>query len=74
MSEDIPETRAVGGRKFRRQGSVWVDTKFKSSMSVRNVSRGSDEYRALNSVVRAIAEQLGGDVIIVSKGKAYRIH
>ena len=72
--EDIPETRAVGGRKFRRQGSVWVDTKFKSSMSVMNVSRGSDEYRALNSGVRAIAEQLGGDIIIVSKGKAYRIH
>ena len=74
VSEDIPETRAVGGRKFRRQDSVWVDTKFKSSMPVRNVSRGSDDYRALNSVVRAIAEQLGGDVIIVSKGKAYRIH
>ena len=74
VSEDIPETRAVGGRKFRRQDSVWVDTKFKSSMSVRNVSRGSDDYRALNSVVRAIAEQLGGDVIVVSKGKAYRIH
>ena len=42
-------------------------------MSVRNVSRESDEYRALDSGIRSIAEQLGGDVLVVWKGKAYRI-
>ena len=73
-SEDIPETRSANGRKFRRQGNVWVDKKFKSSMSIRSISRGSDEYRALDSGIRSIAEQLGGDVIIVWKGKAYQIH
>ena len=72
-SEETPETRAASGHKFRRQGSLWVDKKFKSSMSVRNVSRESDEYRALDSGIRSIAEQLGGDVLVVWKGKAYRI-
>jgi hypothetical protein len=73
-SEKPPETRSVAGRKFRRQGNAWVDTKFKSSMSITTVARGSDEFRALDSEVRAVAERLGGEVIVVRKGKAYRIH
>ncbi|HVS81447.1 MAG TPA: hypothetical protein VHE60_06915 [Pyrinomonadaceae bacterium] len=73
-SEKAPETRSAGGHKFRRQGNAWVDTRFKSSMSITNVSRGSDEFRALDSEVRSIAERLGGEVIVVRKGKAYRIH
>jgi hypothetical protein len=68
-----PETRSAGGHKFRRQGNAWVDSKFKSSMSITNVARGSDAFRALDPVVRSMAEQLGGEVIVVSKGKAYRI-
>lgn len=67
------ETRSAGGHKFRRQGNAWVDAKFKSSMSITNVSRGSDAFRALDSGVRSMAEQLGGEVIVVSKSKAYRI-
>jgi hypothetical protein len=71
--EEAPETRSVGGRKFQRQGNGWVDVKFKSSMSVRNVSRGSDEFSALDSGLRSIAQQLGGEIIVVWKNKAYRI-
>ena len=67
------ETRSVGGHKFRKQGSAWVDSKFKSSMSVTNISRGSDDFRALDSALRSMADQLAGEVIVVSKGKAYRI-
>src|SRR5258707_1379609 len=73
-SEKAPETRSAGGHKFRRQGNAWVDRKFKSSMSVTNVARGSDAFRALDPAVHAIAHQLGGEVIVVAKGKAYRIH
>lgn len=72
-SEKAPETRAAGGHKFRRQGNAWVDSKFKSSMSITNVARGSDAFRALDQAARSVAEQLGGEVIVVSKGKAYRI-
>jgi len=72
-SEKAPETRSAGGHKFRRQGNAWVDSKFKSSMSITNVARGSEAFRSLDPAVRSMAEQLGGEVIVVSKGKAYRI-
>jgi hypothetical protein len=72
-SAKAPETRSVRGHKFRRQGNAWIDVKFKSSMAVINVARGSDEFRSLNSELRSITEQLGGEVIVVKSGKAYRI-
>jgi hypothetical protein len=72
-AEDNPETRSAGGRKFRRQGNSWVDQKFKSSMSLKKISRGSDEFSSLDSGLRSIAQQLGGEIIVVWKGKAYLI-
>src|SRR5207253_3570731 len=53
-SEEESETRSVGGRKFRRQGNAWIDAKFKSSMSLKNVSRCSEEFTALDSGLRSI--------------------
>ena len=67
------QTRSVGGRKFRRQGNSWVDQKFKSSMTLKSIARGSDEYDALDSGLRSIAQQLGGQVIVVWKDRAYLI-
>jgi hypothetical protein len=72
-SEEAPQTRSAGGRKFRRQGNAWVDAKFKSSMTVKSVARGSSEFDALDSGLRSIAQQLGGEVIVVWKNKAYLI-
>ncbi|MDX6530173.1 MAG: hypothetical protein QOH41_2463 [Blastocatellia bacterium] len=71
--EKAPETRSAGGRKFRRQGNAWVDAKFKSSMSMKSVARGSSDFSSLDSGLRSIAQQLGGEVIVVWKGKAYLI-
>jgi hypothetical protein len=71
--EKPPETRSAGGRKFKRQGSLWVDAKFKSSMTLKSISRGSSEFAALDSGLRAIAQQIGGEVIVVWKNKAYLI-
>ena len=71
------ETRSVGGRQFRRQGSAWVDTAYNSSRSTINMARGSEQYRALvadEPALRSIAEQLSGEIIVVWKGKAYRIY
>jgi hypothetical protein len=67
------EPISVGGRKFRRVGNVWVDLKFKSSMTVTTVSRRSDTFEELDSKIRSIAQQLSGEVLVVWKGKAYRI-
>jgi hypothetical protein len=73
IEEKPPETRSAGGRKFRRQGNAWVDAKFKSSMPLKSISRGSSEFGALDSGLRSIAQQLGGEVIVVWKNKAYLI-
>ncbi|MGZ5480717.1 MAG: hypothetical protein ACXWID_01910 [Pyrinomonadaceae bacterium] len=72
-SEEAEQTRSVGGRKFKRQGNAWVDSKLKSSMSVRTVGRGSEEFDKLDSGLRSIAKQLSGEIVVVWKGKAYRI-
>jgi len=71
--EDAPVTRSAGGHKFRRQGNSWVDSKFKSSMPLKNVSRGSEDYAALDAGLRSIAQQISGEVVVVWKGKAYLI-
>lgn len=72
-TEEAQQTRSAGGKKFRKQGAAWVDQKFKSSMTLKSVSRGSDEFGGLDSGLRSIAQQLGGEVIVVWKGKAYLI-
>lgn len=71
------ETRTVSGHRFRRQGNIWVDTAYNSSRSTINVARGSEQYRALladEPVLRAITQQLGGEVIVVWGNKAYRFY
>ena len=70
------ETRTVSGRSFRRQGNAWIDTAYDSSRSTINVARGSEQFRALAADepgIRSIADQLAGVVIVVWKGRAYRI-
>jgi hypothetical protein len=70
------ETHTAGGRRFRRQGNAWIDTAYNSSRATVNVARGSEQYRALvadEPAIGNIANQLGGEVVIVWKGRAYRI-
>lgn len=67
------DTRSVGGRKFQRQGNAWVDVKLKSSMSIKAIARGSEDFEKLDSALRSIAQQFRGPVVVVWKGKAYRI-
>jgi len=71
------ETRAVGGRHFQRRSNIWVDAAYKPSLSITTVTRGSEQYRALiadEPGIDTIARQLSGEVILVWKGRAYRIH
>jgi hypothetical protein len=70
------ERRSAGGRQFVRRGGAWTDTAYRGQATT-SVRRGSDQYRALvadEPGLRAIADQLGGEVIIVWNGRAYRIH
>jgi len=76
-SRDEVETRNVSGRHFRHQGNAWIDTGYDPSRGTINVARGSEQFRSLvadEPGIRAIAERLGGEIIVVWKGKAYRIH
>lgn len=71
-----PEARTVMGRHFTREDGAWVVTAYESSQAMIRVRRGSDQYRALvadEPGIRAIAEQLDGVVIVVWKGRAYRL-
>lgn len=66
------ETRAVGGKNFRRADGVWYDIKYKGGKTV-NISRGSADYKKLDDRLRSIADKLGGVTVIFWKDKAYRI-
>lgn len=70
------ESRAVAGHRFRRERGAWVDVNYKQSMSSTGVRRGTDAYRALVAdipEIGRIAEHLGGEVVVVVRGRAYRI-
>lgn len=75
-NDEDTQTRAVEGRRFRRQGNTWVDTAYDASRPTTTVVRGSEQYRALvadEPGIRLIAEKLSGEVVLVWKGRAYRI-
>jgi len=65
-------TISVGGKTFKRENNVWYDSAYRGQATV-NVSRGTNEYKKLDSGLRGIAENLGGTVVVVWKTKAYRI-
>ncbi len=70
-------SRRVSGRDFRRQGTRWIDAAYTRSQATTNIARGSKQFRALINAepgIGKIAAQLDGEVIIVWKGRAYRIH
>ncbi len=71
-AETMSVTMSVGGKIFKRAANVWVDAAYRGQPTT-NISRGTNEYKKLDSGLRVIVENLGGTVIIVWKNKAYRI-
>ena len=65
-------TTGAGGKIFKRQNNVWYDSAYRGQATT-NVSRGTKEYKKLDSGLREIAKRVGGTVVIVWKEKAYRI-
>ena len=73
--KDESETRSVAGHRFQRKDGRWVDVSY-DSRATTNVVRGSEQYRALiadEPSIKAIADQLDGEVIIMLNNRAYRI-
>lgn len=66
------EIRKIGDKTFRNANGVWTDTSYSGS-STKNVKRGSDDYKKLDSGLQNIGNALGGTVIVVWGGKNYKI-
>ena len=68
--------RSVAGRRFRQQGGIWIDTAYDSSRETMFVARDSERYRSLiadEPAIKTIADTLAGEIIVVWKGRPYRI-
>jgi hypothetical protein len=65
-------TRSIGGKTFDNVGGIWFD-KALGKQKQKTVMRGTKDYLKLDSGLRSIADQLGGSVVILWNGKAYRI-
>lgn len=75
-AEDAAEVRSVAGRRFRKSGRVWIDTAYDDSKPIMTVARGSEQYRVLvadEPSIRRIADELDGEIVVVWKGRTYRI-
>lgn len=64
--------RRAGGKSFEKKNGVWYDSAYRGQSTI-NISRGTSEYRSLDSGLRSIAGSLDGIVVVVWKEKAYRI-
>jgi hypothetical protein len=64
--------REVNGKSFSRVGSVWYDAAYQGQQT-KDVRRGTNEYKKLDSGLRSIADTLGGTVVVVWRDGAYRI-
>jgi hypothetical protein len=69
---DMSVTRVVGGKTFSSRAGAWYDSSYHGQPTT-SYRRGTDEYKQLDKGLRNIAENLGGTVVIIWKGKAYRI-
>ena len=70
------EIRTIAGRRFRKERGIWTDTAYDSSTATVDMARDSEQFRALvadEPGIGTIARQLDGEVIVVWKGRAYRI-
>lgn len=71
-SSEAGTTRNVGGKNFNNVGGIWFDTAY-NKQKTKDVRRGTSDYQKLDSGLRSIADQLGGTVVVLWNGKAYRI-
>ncbi len=65
-------TRSVGGKTFNNGGGIWFDSTL-GKQKQKTVNRGTKDYQKLDAGLRSIADQIGGTVVILWNGKAYRI-
>jgi hypothetical protein len=65
-------TRTVKGRTFEYRNGGWYDRDYTGGATT-NVHRGTEEFKKLDDGLRSIAGKLDGTIVVVWKGKAYKI-
>ena len=73
IAGEMPVKRMVGGKTFENRQGAWYDQTYRGQATL-NYRRSSVEYKSLDGGLRSIADTLGGTVVVVWKGKAYRIN
>jgi hypothetical protein len=74
--DSVAETRSVAGHQFLKQGGIWIDTAYDRTKAITTYHRDSESYRSLvadEPTIKTIADRLDGEIIVVWKGRAYRI-
>lgn len=64
--------KEVNGKTFSQVGNVWYDDAYQGQQT-KDVRRGTNEYKKLDSGLRSIADTLNGTVVVVWRDGAYRI-
>jgi len=64
--------RKAGGKKFELRDGIWYDTAY-TGQSKKDYKRGTEKYIRLDAGLRAIADEIGGTVVVVWNGQAYKI-
>jgi hypothetical protein len=75
-ADSSANTRTVAGRRFRKEDGVWIDTAYAAGKDATALTRGSEQFRALvadEPAIKTIADTLDGEIIVVWKGRTYRI-
>lgn len=68
----VPAVKTAGGKRFEKRDGAWYDAAY-HGQGTRDIRRGSPAYKELDAGLRSVAASVGGVVIIVWKGVAYRI-
>ncbi len=65
-------TKTVSGKTFENANNIWTDSAYKGGKTT-NIKRGSADYKKLDADLQNIGNSFKETVIIVWKGKNYRI-
>ena len=65
--------RTAGGKKFELRDGIWYDTSY-TGQGKKDVKRGTEKFLRLDAGLRSIADQIGGTVVVVWNGQAYKIN
>lgn len=68
----LSSIKTAGGKKFELRDGIWYDTSY-TGQGKKDVKRGTEKYIRLDAGLRNIADQIGGTVVIVWNGQAYKI-